>query len=121
MARVIVVGAAAMVFIFHVDAFPDAAEKYRASDAAIVGGGNAANAAVAISRLGSQSLLATRLGADRVGHMICEELSGEGVELSLTDRVGNRSSYSSILIDRHGERQIVNYPGGGLGSTPTRL
>jgi sulfofructose kinase len=121
MTRLLVVGVAVMDFVFYVDAFPAGGMKHRARDAAVVGGGCAANAAVAIARLGGEALLSTRLGGDQVGRMIHDELAWEGVDLSLTDRSGARSSYSSILIDCAGERQIMNFRGEALLQTPEHL
>lgn len=92
------------------DEMPRLAEKYRAKDSAIVGGGCAANAAVAIARLGGQAHLAARLGADAIGDMIINDLLREGVHCDAIKRFeGCRSSYSSVFLDREGERQIVNF------------
>lgn len=121
MTRVLVVGVAVLDFVFYVDAFPQGGAKHRARDAAMVGGGCAANAAVAIARLGGEALLLTRLGGDRIGRMILDDLTGEGIDTSLSDTSGARSSYSSILIDSAGERQIMNYRGDGLIQSPARL
>ena len=121
MSRVLVVGVAVMDFVFYVEAFPTSGMKHRARDAAVVGGGCAANAAVALARLGGTALLSTRLGGDRIGHMIREDLQQEGVDMSLSDLSGVKSSYSSILIDREGERQIMNYRGDRLIQTPAHL
>lgn len=121
MTSVLVVGMAVMDFAFYVDTFPSGGTKHRAQDATVVGGGCAANAAVAIARLNGSPLLSTRLGDDHVGQMICSDLKGENVDISLSDRSGAKSSYSSILIDAQGERQIVNYRGKGLITSPNHL
>lgn len=121
MTDILVVGMAVMDFAFYVETFPSGGVKERARGAAIVGGGCAANAAVAIARLGGKALLSTRLGGDRIGDMICDDLAEEGVDLSLSDRSGEKSSYSSILIDAQGERQIMNYRGEGLIDAPGHL
>ena len=121
MTRVLVVGVAVMDFVFYVEDFPSGGTKNRAHDSALVGGGCGANAAVAIARLGGDAALASRLGADPLGKMICEELEAEGVDLSATDRSGARSSFSSILVDARGERQIMNYRGDGLLLSPDHL
>lgn len=93
-----------------VETFPRRAEKYRAKDSAIVGGGCAANAAVAIARLGGQAHLCARLGTDAIGDMIISELRSEGVDCEMIKRFdGCRSSYSNVLLDAEGERQIVNF------------
>ena len=110
MKTILCAGVAVIDFVFHVDEMPTRPEKYRAHDAAITGGGNAANAAVAVARLGGRARLAARLGDDAVADMIVAGLEAEGVETRLVRRFpGRKSSFSSVLIDRAGERQIVNY------------
>jgi sulfofructose kinase len=110
MTIVLLAGVAVLDFVLSVDAMPRRAEKYRARDAAIIGGGCAANAAVAIARLGGTARLSARVGADPVGDMIVSELVAEGVDCSLVERFeGRRSSFSSVLVDAQGERQIVNF------------
>ncbi|MBD3679646.1 MAG: sugar kinase [Rhodobacteraceae bacterium] len=126
MADVLVIGSAVADFVFSMETIPDEPRKYRADSAEIVGGGCAANAAVAIARLGGKAFLAARLGDDPVGDLIAADLQAEGVDLSLVNRaVGGQSSFSSICIDAAGERQIVNFRGAGLtesadwlGATP---
>jgi len=115
MPKVLVVGMAVVDFIFEVDSMPHSAEKYAAGGASIVGGGGAANAACAIAKLGGNAMLAARVGADMIGQLIVEDLENYSVDCSLinTSEEG-RSSYSSVLIDKNGERQIVNYRGACL-------
>ncbi|MGI9356862.1 MAG: PfkB family carbohydrate kinase, partial [Rhizobiaceae bacterium] len=96
--------------------------KYFTYDAAITGGGCAANAAVAIARLGGEALLSARLGDDAIGDLISSSLEAEGVDLSLTDRAKDgRSSFSSIYVDAQGERQIMNFRGSRLTEVPDIL
>ncbi|MEM9108033.1 MAG: PfkB family carbohydrate kinase [Pseudomonadota bacterium] len=110
MTSILVAGVAVLDFVFHMDQFPRLPEKYRASGAAINGGGNAANAAVAIARLDGDAHLASRLGDDQIADMILADLQHEGVRTELVKRhEGRRSSFSSIYIDSTGERQIMNY------------
>lgn len=115
MGCVALLGVATVDFMFFVDVFPATAEKYRASDAAIVGGGCAANAAVAVARLGGRAQLQARLGSDAVAAMIAADLDAAGVDTSRIHRAeGGRSAFSSVLVDAAGERQIVNFRGSGL-------
>ena len=112
MTSILVVGMATVDFLFDVDAMPVRAEKFIARDAQIVGGGGAANAACAIAKLGGNALLAARVGGDMIGKIIVEELKQNSVDCSLLVTVDSaRSSFSSVLLDTHGERQIVNYRG----------
>lgn len=115
---VLVVGVAVLDFVFHMQEFPRRPEKYRAEGASITGGGNAANAAVAIARLGGEAHLAARLGDDQIADLIVAELKQECVRTGLMKRHGaSRSSFSSIYIDARGERQIMNYRDNSLPSS----
>lgn len=110
MTKIVTAGVAVLDFVFFLDAMPRRAEKYRARNAEITGGGNAANAAAAIARLGGQAVLAARLGADHVADMIVAGLEADGVDCALVRRFeARRSSFSSVFIDAAGERQIVGY------------
>jgi sugar/nucleoside kinase (ribokinase family) len=88
--------------------------KTRAADFQQILGGCAANAAVAVHRLGGRARLASAIGGpagrDLTGDSILARLAHEEVDTSTVMRVdGANSSLSSILIDRDGERLIVNY------------
>lgn len=110
MAGVLCVGIATQDYVFGLREMPTRAEKYRADDLAVVGGGIAANAAVAVARLGGRAMLATRLGDDPVGRDIVSGLEAEGVDCSLARRhPGLRSSLSAVLVDAAGERIVINH------------
>ena len=115
MAEVLVAGVAVADIVMQVGDLPRTAEKYRATDAVITVGGCAANAAVAVARHGGLARLAARLGRDVISDFIVAALVEERVDLSLCDRrEGARSSFSSVYVDRKGERQITNFRGSGL-------
>lgn len=116
MMNILLAGQAVLDFIFEVETLPSRAEKYRASSAHIVGGGCAANAAVAVARLGGNAYFAGRVGKDHIGDLIRQGLMEEAVDVrNLTEVQEARSSYSSITVDATGERQIVNVRGVNLG------
>src|SRR5215218_9748102 len=122
MPTVLCVGIAVLDHVFAVEAIPTRPEKHRAKDLAVVGGGIAANAAVAVARLGGRAALATRLGNDGTGNAIAADLEAEGVDCSPTRRFeGQRSPTSAILVDRHGERLVVSYSDPNLPSDPAVL
>ena len=109
-AGVLCCGIATQDFVFAMDEMPRRAEKYRARDLAVVGGGIAANAAVAVVRLGGRASLACRLGDDPVGRDIVAELETAGVDFALARRFpAHRSSLSAVLVDAHGERIVINH------------
>jgi len=84
--------------------------KVQASEFITIGGGNAANAAVAIARLGGKAYFAAPLGADAVGDRLIESLQREGVECVGCVRVpGARTPVSAIFVDARGDRTIATY------------
>jgi len=108
--EILCVGHAVEDHLFRVAAMPAAAAKHQARDVEIVGGGPAASAAVAVSRLGGAARLAARVGDDAVGASIIADLEAEGVDCALVRRFsGCKSSRSVVLVDDKGERLIVNY------------
>ena len=110
MVNVLITGVSVVDFIFQLNEIPKENEKFRAENASISGGGIAANAAVAISRLGGTPTLVSRLGYDQIGSMIKNDLIEEGVNVNFTKQFqGNRSSFSSVYIDKKCDRQVVNY------------
>jgi len=116
-ATVLNVGVAVADFVMRVASLPDEAEKYRAEDAETIVGGCAANAAIAVARLGGHSRLVARIGNDLVGGFIVDRLEECGVDCADVRRLaGARSSFSNVLVDAGGERQIVNFRGQGLAT-----
>ena len=110
MKHVLVSGLATVDMIFYMDELPAFEKKYRAKKALITTGGNAANASIAISRLGGKASLLTQVGQDFFGNLIMTELAAEKVETNRIDQKENISTaYSSIIIDKKGARQIINY------------
>lgn len=119
MVRILVAGSAALDFVYQVDALPKRAEKYAAQAVDIVGGGCAANAAVAIARLGEKSQLLARFGKDEVSEIVLGDILSENVDtLPCVISEGARSAMSSVYVDRSGERQIMAFRGAGLATDP---
>jgi len=103
-------GIASLDLVMGVDQIPSAPGKHRAHMRHEIGGGVAANAAVAISCLGGRALFAGCVGDDPTGDHIVDGLRAEGVDVNRVRRVsGAASPLSMVLIDRSGERMIVNH------------
>ncbi len=113
-ARVICLGVATLDQIFRVDTIPAAPAKFRALDFVVTGGGMAANAAVAVQRLGGDAQYWGRVGDDAVGDQILHMLEDEHVDVSHVKRLpGARSKTSAILVDNRGERLVCSAPSQG--------
>ena len=101
----------------RVETFPRPGMKMSATDLVTIGGGCAANAAVAVARLGGRSRFAGPLGGpgDPASREILRGLARETVDTHGVRRVrGARASVSLIMIDAGGEKMIATRRGGGL-------
>ena len=111
--RILCAGVAVLDQVFRVERFPAANAKVQAGAFVSVVGGCAANAAIAIARLGGRAELAAALGggpSDEVGDRILAGLAREGITCSGVGRLaGATSTVSSILIDAAGDRIIVTH------------
>src|SRR5262245_10923215 len=109
--RVVCAGMAVLDQVFFVDRFPAANTKARAAAFFSVVGGCAANAAIAIARLGGRAELAAVIGGptqDDIGDRILSTLAHEGVTCGAVGRVpGAQSTISSIMVDAAGDRTIA--------------
>ena len=72
-------------------------------------GGNAANNAVGVKRLGIDSGILLTLGDDGVGGMIINQLKKEGVDVTYVIQQPATTSNYSTIINYQGERTIFSY------------
>lgn len=110
---VICLGLSALDMIWRTEALlAGGGEKIRSHDYTTCGGGMAANAAVAVRRLGGSAAFWGRGGADAAGELMRQELAGHGIDIAFFRLFeGGASSVSGIVVDATGERQIVNFRG----------
>ena len=95
--------------VFRVDRFPQPDAKTQAHSFFIVNGGCAANAAVAVARLGGRTALAGPLGGppgeDSNGDRVLAALAGEQIDCTGCQRLaGVATALSAIFIDARGDR-----------------
>ena len=96
--------------VFQVDRFPQPDAKTQAHGFFIVNGGCAANAAVAVARLGGRAALAGPLGDDANGERVLAALAREEVDCSGCQRLADvPTALSAIFLDAQGERMIVTH------------
>lgn len=120
--RIICVGNSTLDKVWPLSQLPTTGGKYRASDYLELGGGMAANAAVAAARLGGKVSYWGRAGDDTAGHTMKNEMAGYGVDVSNFRLFpGARSSTSAILVSLDGERAIINFRGAGIPDEPEWL
>ncbi|MHA6626554.1 carbohydrate kinase family protein [Pseudonocardia sichuanensis] len=110
--RIVCVGAVTLDAIALVDRFPHPDERQVARDVRYAGGGPAATAAVAATRLGVPAALVGAVGDDAEGEQILAALRAEGVDVSgVQVRHGDRSGASIVIVDaERGTRAICTRP-----------
>lgn len=114
-------GVAALDTIALVARMPGPDERVTTEAMTQAGGGPAATAAVAASRLGLPAAFVGMIGDDEEGDRIVAGLEREGVDASGVIRApGARSAASIGLVDRgRGSRALVNRPGPALRIPPS--
>jgi sulfofructose kinase len=114
MSHILCAGMAVLDEVFHVREFPAPDTKAEATEFIAIGGGNAANAAVAIARLGGKVAFAGPIGGpageDAVGDRVVKSLAAEGIDCGGLVRLdGARTPISAIILNAQGERTITNH------------
>src|SRR5262245_42917410 len=109
---VLCAGIAVEDFLFKVETFPAPGTKMRASDLVATTGGCAANAAVAVARLGGRARFSGPVGTDDASRRFLDALKKTGVDPSGVLCVeGGSISVSGIFIDRSGEKMVATLHG----------
>ncbi|MBS1186314.1 MAG: sugar kinase [Burkholderiaceae bacterium] len=94
---------------------PTGGGKFRATGFIAQGGGMAATGAVTVALLGAKASFWGRAGDDAAGHVMQNEFACYQVDTSQFRLFpGARSSVSAVIVDRNGERMIVNFPGANM-------
>ena len=108
---VLCIGHACYDLVFSVAQHPQSDEKIFADDMFGCGGGPAANAACAVSKLGLSSAFAGYLGQDLYGEMHQQELVKHHVDTHLVVRGSSPTPLSTVLVKPDGKRALINYKG----------
>lgn len=107
---------------FLVDEVVQPPSKNRARGYRLGAGGLAANASIAVARLGGNCIFWGRVGDDLNGRPLLDALAEQGVDVSQCRLApGGRTPVSAVLVDPQGERSIFSYRGEGLGTDPDWL
>ncbi len=118
-ATVLCCGQATLDHVFTVPGSVVTGHKQAALAHEVVGGGVAANAAVAVSRLGGDAALVSCVGADEAGDEVLRELRREGVDTASVRRLsGLQTPVSAVVVGADGGRTVVNHTPGALFERP---
>ena len=108
MARILLVGTATLDLVFELDHHPGADEEMRARALRTCRGGNAANTAVVLSRLGHQAEFFGTLAQAAETAVIENDFQAQGVAFEQCPRLPGLAPTSSIYLSG-ADRSIVHY------------
>ncbi len=96
--------------IFQIDTLPTQEGKYSATGHLTIGGGVAANAAATVVGLGGTASFIGCVGDDDAGDNVIEQFLDLGIATDSMQRIANHSTpISFVLVDRAGQRELVNF------------
>lgn len=111
--RVLVVSSANMDFVMRVGKMPEGGQtvvEKRGYD--YIPGGKGANSALALARLGADSIFCTRLGCDNHGQKLKALYNDSGIDTRFI--VSDKSAptgLAAIVVEEDGQNRIIVYPG----------
>lgn len=110
---IVSIGAVLIDMIAMVDEFPQSDGESFVHDFQMMPGGAAANVATLCSRLGLKTAFSGKIGNDRFGQILQEDLTNEGIHIAdtliITDATSTGSCY--ICVNKKGDRMIMAYSG----------
>ena len=123
MKKILVIGSANMDLSLNVYRLPVAGETVTDNGGvAYTPGGKGANAAVAFAKLGADTALCTKLGADQHGQQLYTYYRELGMDTShvKVDRE-NPTGFAVVIKEIDGQNRIIHYPGANLNITAEQM
>jgi ribokinase len=111
MGRVVVAGSINMDVVATAERHPAVGETVAGKQVLYFPGGKGANQAVAAAKLGAETILIGRLGADAIGTELRTFLAGQGVDLSLVRDSAEAHTGTAIITIANADNAIVVIPG----------
>lgn len=108
MSRLVVIGSINMDLVVRTERLPRPGETVRGGEFHTIAGGKGANQAVAAARLGADTYLVGRVGADDFGRRLRDAVEGNGVNIahvSIDD--DHPTGVAMIIVQASGENSIV--------------
>jgi len=109
--RLTVVGSVNLDLVARCAELPRPGETLTAASFALVPGGKGANQALAAARMGGHVRMVGKVGDDSYAVLALAELRAGGVDLTAVATRSGPTGIAMIVVDDHGENQIVVVPG----------
>ncbi|KAA8499444.1 Ribokinase [Porphyridium purpureum] len=119
---VLVLGAVCVDFIARVQQFPQPDDKVRTESLDVLGGGNAANTATCLARLGAQVRFVSQVGTDANGQGCLDELAAEGIDVSYVCRSAQVDTpFTYVIVDEQTQTRTCIHTPSALELGPDQL
>ncbi len=112
-ARILTVSSANMDFVMNIRRLPTGGETMTEHGTySFMPGGKGANSAVAVQRLGGESVFCARLGNDANGALLRNLYISEGIDTRfIVMDQKNPTGLAAIMVEPSGQNRIIVYPG----------
>lgn len=113
MIRILTVSSANMDFVMDTPRIPVGGESLICDGSyKYIPGGKGANSAVAVARLGGNSIFCACIGRDANGNALLELYNNEGIDTRFIYRTNDApTGLAAIMVEGNGQNRIIIYPG----------
>lgn len=118
MNEILVIGSINTDLVLRTEHFPAPGETIQAGELSTYPGGKGANQAVAAARQGSRVGMIGRVGTDRQGDELIENLKENGVDVTLVKHDEAPTGTAIVVVDAQGQNSIVVSPGANAKVVP---
>lgn len=111
--KILTIGSANIDLVAHITRFPSVGQTVKESAGyEYVPGGKGANCAVAVARLGGESVFCAKLGNDTYGNKLASIYASSGIDTRfITYTSEQRTGLAMVMVESNGNNRIVAYPG----------
>lgn len=119
--RILTVSSANIDFMARMPTIPSAGQTLKCEDGyEYIPGGKGANSALAVQRLGGDSVFCAKLGSDTHGARLANIYSEAGINTRfVTADKRERTGLALVMVEANGNNRIVAYPGANRRLAPT--
>ena len=111
--RILTVSSANIDFMARMATIPSVGQTIKCEDGyEYIPGGKGANAALAVSKLGGDSIFCAKLGSDTHGAKLVNIYAEAGINTRFVSADRNeRTGLALVMVEANGNNRIVTYPG----------
>lgn len=119
MSKIVIIGSLNMDLLVKTAHMPAGGETLLGNEFHMIPGGKGGNQAVAVARLGGQVSMVGRVGQDRFGEALCQNLAADHVDISHIEKdAAAPTGVALIVVEENGENRIIVVGGANRKVSP---